>query len=48
MALADVVRLLPEIAQHAQKRLYNLGSGFNSSHSLVANWLGRQGVEVKL
>jgi nucleoside-diphosphate-sugar epimerase len=47
VALVDVVRLLPEIAQHAQKRLYNLGSGFNSSHSEVANWLERQGIEVK-
>ena len=47
VALADVIRLLPQIAQHAQQRLYNLGSGLNSSHSEVATWLGSQGIEVK-
>ena len=47
VSLADVVRLLPQIAQHARQRLYNLGSGLNSSHSDVATWLGCQGIEVK-
>lgn len=47
VALTDVIRLLPQIAQHAQQRLYNLGSGINSSHSEVAAWLGSQGIEVK-
>ena len=47
VALADVVRLLPQIAQNAQKRLYNLGRGVNTSHSEVAAWLERQGIKVK-
>jgi nucleoside-diphosphate-sugar epimerase len=47
VALADVVRLLPLIAERGQHRLYNLGSGHNTSHSEVAAWLGRQGVTVR-
>lgn len=47
VALADVVRLLPLIAERGQHRLYNLGSGNNTSHAEVAAWLKRQGVTVR-
>lgn len=47
VALADVVRLLPLIAERGQQRLYNLGSGRNLSHAEVAAWLERQGVSVR-
>ncbi|WP_413359279.1 NAD-dependent epimerase/dehydratase family protein [Prochlorococcus sp. MIT 1201] len=46
VALADVVRLLPLIAVEGRQRLYNLGSGFNTSHAEVADWLESQGVHV--
>ena len=46
VGLRDVVRLLPMIAEHGKKRLYNLGSGSNSSHSDVAAWLERNGMKV--
>lgn len=46
VALADVVRLLPSIAERGQQRLYNLGSGRNTSHAEVAAWLDRQGAVV--
>ena len=45
--LADVVRLLPLIAEQGQQRIYNLGSGRNTSHAQVATWLERQGVDVQ-
>ena len=47
VALADVVRLLPLIAERGQQRLYNLGSSHNTSHAEVAAWLKRQGVTVR-
>ena len=47
VALADVVRLLPLIAEQGQQRLYNLGSGRNTSHAEVAAWLERQGAGVR-
>ena len=47
VALADVVRLLPLIAERGQQRLYNLGSGRNTSHAEVAAWLERQGTRVR-
>lgn len=47
VALEDVVRLLPLLAESAQKRLYNLGSGRQTSHNQIASWLQKQGVEVK-
>jgi nucleoside-diphosphate-sugar epimerase len=47
VALADVVRLLPLIAERGQQRLYNLGSGRNTSHAEVAAWLERQGTKVR-
>ena len=46
VALEDVVRLLPLIASQGKHRLYNLGSGRNTSHREVAGWLTRQGVPV--
>ena len=46
VGLDDVVRLLPGIAEHGQERLYNLGSGRNTSHAEVASWLEQQGVVV--
>ena len=46
VALADVVRLLPLIAEHGSERLYNLGSGRNVTHAEVGAWLERQGVRV--
>lgn len=46
VALADVVRLLPLIVSQGQQRLYNLGSGCNTSHREVAAWLEQQGVAV--
>ena len=47
VALQDVVRLLPLIALHGRKRLYNLGSGRNTTHQEVAAWLEHQGVIVR-
>lgn len=47
VALADVLRLLPLIAERGQQRLYNLGSGRNISHAEVAAWLVRQRVVVR-
>ena len=47
VALQDVVRLLPQIAVHGRQRLYNLGSGMNTTHQEVAAWLQLQGVTVR-
>lgn len=47
VAMADVVRLLPRIACQGKQRLYNLGSGRNTSHREVAAWLEQQGVTVR-
>jgi nucleoside-diphosphate-sugar epimerase len=47
VALTDVVRLLPLIADRGQHRLYNLGSVRNTSHAEVAAWLERQGARVR-
>jgi nucleoside-diphosphate-sugar epimerase len=47
VALADVVRLLPLIAERGRQRLYNLGRGRNISHAEVAAWLEREGVPVR-
>lgn len=47
VALADVVRLLPLIASDGRQRLYNLGSGRNTSHRQVADWLERQGLTAR-
>ncbi len=47
VALQDVVRLLPLIACKGRQRLYNLGSGINTSHVAVAAWLEAQGVKVR-
>lgn len=46
IALADVVRLLPEIALMGKHRLYNLGSGRLTSHAEIASWLVSQGVNA--
>jgi nucleoside-diphosphate-sugar epimerase len=46
VSLADVVRLLPLIAESGHQRLYNLGSNHNTSHQEVAAWLERQGATV--
>lgn len=46
VALQDVARLLPLIAERGSERIYNLGSGRNTSHSQVADWLRRQGLKV--
>ena len=46
VAMADVVRLLPLIAIQGSHRIYNLGSGRNTSHVEVAAWLEREGVSV--
>ena len=46
VALSDVVRLLPLIAECGHQRLYNLGSGCNVTHAEVAAWLERQGMSV--
>lgn len=47
VALADVARLLPLIAERGQHRLYNLGSNCNTSHAQVAAWLEQQGASVE-
>jgi len=47
VALTDVTRLLPLIAEQGQQRLYNLGSAHNTSHAEVATWLQRQGIIVR-
>ena len=46
VALHDVVRVLPQVARGGRCRLYNLGSGINTSHADVAAWLRRQGIHV--
>ena len=46
VAMADVVRLLPLIAEQGLHRLYNLGSGRNISHAQVATWMQREGLSV--
>lgn len=46
VAMADVVRLLPLIAEHGRHRLYNLGSGLNISHEQVATWMQHKGLSV--
>lgn len=48
VGLSDVVRLLPQIASKGTHRLYNVGSGQNTSHFELATWLESQGVEVSL
>lgn len=47
VALHDVLRLLPLIAVSGRQRIYNLGSGSNTSHAEVAEWLTRQGLSVR-
>lgn len=47
VALEDVLRLLPLIAEKGQQRMYNLGSGINKSHEEVAAWLRQQGALVR-
>ena len=46
VAMEDVVRLLPLIADQGKQRLYNLGSAHNNTHAEVAAWLKRQGINV--
>ncbi|KZR66197.1 MULTISPECIES: NAD-dependent epimerase/dehydratase family protein [Prochlorococcus] len=46
VALTDVLRLLPLIAEKGRQRLYNLGGGCDVSHEQVAAWLRKQGAEV--
>lgn len=46
VAMEDVVRLLPLIAIRGSYRIYNLGTGRNTSHAEVASWLERKGVPV--
>jgi len=48
VALADVVRLLPQIAQAGEQRLYNLASGSNTSHAAVATLLRERGWQVEM
>lgn len=47
VALTDVTRLLPLIAEQGRQRLYNLGSSHNTSHAEIATWLQRQGIIVR-
>lgn len=47
VALSDVVRLLPQIAVQGRQRLYNLGSGRNTTHAEVAAWFRSAGVPVQ-
>lgn len=47
VALNDVVRLLPLIALKGRLRLYNIGSGINTTHAEVAAWLEAQGATVQ-
>lgn len=39
--LAEVTRLLPDIATSGRQRLYNLASGVNTTHAAIANGLRR-------
>ncbi|MBM5809018.1 MAG: SDR family oxidoreductase [Cyanobacteria bacterium M_surface_9_m1_291] len=48
VALSDVVRLLPQIAQGGRQRLYNLASGTNTSHREIAELLLQRGIAVDL
>jgi nucleoside-diphosphate-sugar epimerase len=47
ISMDDVVRLIPQILERGNHRLYNLGTGMNFSHADVAGWLERQGVMVR-
>lgn len=47
VALSDVVRLLPLIAEKGNYRLYNLASGKNTTHAELATWLGSAGLTVR-
>lgn len=46
IGMDDVVRLLPLIASRGKHRLYNLGSGQNTSNLEVAQWLSKQNLKV--
>lgn len=48
VALSDVVRLLPQIAQGGRQRLYNLASGSNTNHRQIAALLQQRGIAVDL
>lgn len=47
IALGDVARLLPLIAEHGKHQLYNLGSAQSTSHADIARWLESRGFEVE-
>lgn len=46
VALADVVRLLPQIAREADFGIYNLASGINTSNQEIGDCLKQLGIEV--
>jgi nucleoside-diphosphate-sugar epimerase len=46
IALPDVCRLLAALTGESKERLYNLGSGRNTSHLEIAGWLESHGVRV--
>jgi len=47
IALSDLANLLPKIAMSGRERLYNVGTGVNTSHSQIANWLEQQGISAR-
>lgn len=47
IAVQDVVRCLPIIAQHGEAGIYNLASGCNVSNAEIASILQRQGVRCE-
>lgn len=46
VALDDVVKMLPKIAERADFRIYNLASGENSTHGEVARFMKACGIPV--
>ena len=47
VGLCDVVKLLPNIADFGSQRIYNVGSGLNTTHASVGKWLESHGFEVE-
>jgi nucleoside-diphosphate-sugar epimerase len=47
VSLADVVRLLPDIAARGHFDIYNLASGFNTTNAQIAGCLQRSGISVE-
>ncbi len=47
IAITETLRLLTEISISSEKRIYNIASGQNISNQDIAEWLNRQGIDVR-